>query len=168
MKKVIAIALLGTLSHLAPVQAQEINSTQTWASKHGAVQSVAKQNKPARLKSKQYKPGKERYTRPISLHQAGSNLESLEKKRALINRDLRRAQRHNKNRAEARILSHRLIQISHFITLAKRDYHHYLKLNTGGRKYRLSRKHKTFHSSSRRSHRGRLLGHNRSFYSRRH
>lgn len=163
MKKVIAIALLGTLSHLAPVQAQEATSFQAWTSKHGTTQSIVKQDKPARHKPSQHKPEIERYTRPVSLHQAGDRLERLEKKRALIKRDLRRAQRYHASRSEIRALSQRLHRVSQKLNVAKRDYQHYLKLKIGTRQYRLLLKHTAWLSNSRRPQRAQQVGLNRPY-----
>ena len=161
MKKIIAIALLGTLSHLAPVHAQEARSFQAWTSQHGTTQGVIKQNKPARHKPSQHKPEIARDTRPVSLHQAGNRLERLEKKRALIKRDLRRAQRYHASRSEIRALSQRLHRVSQKLRVAKRDYQHFLKLKIGTRQYRLLLKHTAWLSDNRHPQRAQQVGHNR-------
>ena len=162
MKKFIAIALLGTLSHLAPVQAQEATSIQAWTSKYGTTQSVVKQYKPARHKPSQHKPEFGRYTRPTSLHQAGSRLESLEKKRGLIKRDLRRAQRYHASRSEIRALSQRLQRVSKKIRIAKQDYQHFLKLKLGTRQFRLLLQHTGWLSDNQRPQRAQQVGNSRS------
>jgi hypothetical protein len=163
MKQVIAIALLGTLSHLTPVYAQEATSFQTWTSKHGTTQSVVKQHKPARHKPSQHRPEIGRYTRPVSLHQAGNRLERLEKKRAIIKRDLRRAKRYHASRSEIRALSQRLHRVSQKLRIAKRDYQHFLKLKLGSRQYRVLLKQTAWLSGNRRPQRAQQVGHNRPY-----
>lgn len=163
MKKIIAIALLGTLSHLAPVQAQEAASFQAWTSKHSAIENTVKQNKPARHKPSQHRPEIERYTRPASLHQAGDRLERLEKKRAHLKRDLRRAQRYHASRSEIRSLSQRLHRVSKKLQVAKRDYQHFLKLKIGTRQYRLLLKHTAWLSGNHRPQQAQQMGHNRPY-----
>lgn len=161
MKKIIAIALLGTLPLVAPVQAQEAASFKAWTSKHSTTLGSNRPQKPVSQRPSKQRPQIERHTRPANLEHASIRLERLERQHSRLEQDLRRAKRHHASRSEIRHLRVSLHRVSNELLVAKRAYQHLLKRTIGARPFRLLLQHTAWLSDHQRPRPVQQTGHGR-------